>query len=99
MREIAAEKAEGFVRTERRLLAALEAYRTHERHTGIGERAVWDLVEAVTALVVQREACGLRDAQQLLQFYAVPREVVARIGIRRPPSDITSANRSFQPRR
>lgn len=25
---------------------------------------VWDVVEAVTALIVQREACGLRDAKQ-----------------------------------
>lgn len=88
--EIAKEQAEGLVRTEKRFLAALEAY----RHAGAGAAAeapesagwaLWDLVDALTWYVVQREACGLRDARQLYRLYQVPREVVARIGVRRPP--------------
>lgn len=88
--EIAKEQADGLVRTEKRFLAALEAYR--ER----GERAcadspesagwvLWDLVDALTCYVVQREACGLRDARQLYALYQVPREAIARMGVRRPP--------------
>jgi DNA-binding response OmpR family regulator len=82
-REIMEEKAGALARTERRLLDALAAYRGQ---SGMADRAsdvVWDVVEAVTSLVVQREACGLRDAKQVFDFYEVPREVVARIGIRR----------------
>ena len=82
-REIMEEKAGALLRTERRLLDALAAYR---EQTGASKRAVdlmWDVVDAVTALVVQREACGLRDAKHVFRFYDVPREVVARIGIRR----------------
>ena len=37
------------------------------------ERVVWDLVETLTAFVVQREACGLRDARHVFDFYGVPR--------------------------
>ena len=84
-REIAQEKAQGLALTETRLLAALDAYRqqppgaTAAQH----ERVVWQLVDAATSFVVQREACGLRDAARILDLYAVPAEVVARMGIRR----------------
>ena len=82
-REIMEEKAGALLRTERRLLEALAAYR---EQSGVSKRAadlLWDVVDAVTALVVQREACGLRDTKHVFKFYDVPREVVARIGIRR----------------
>jgi hypothetical protein len=81
-REIMEEKAGALARTERRLLEALDAYRTPPRPPE-REDLIWDVVEAVTALVVQREACGLRDAEHVFEFYRVPREAVARIGIRR----------------
>ena len=79
-REILEEKAGTLVRTERRLLDALAAYRAETQNAA---EVMWDVVDAVTALVVQREACGLRDAKHVFEFYDVPREVVARIGIRR----------------
>ena len=80
--EIAEEKAAGLGRTEKRLVAALAAY----RHTaGAGrERVISELVETLTSFVVQREACGLRDARHVFDFYGVPREAIAHIGIRRP---------------
>jgi hypothetical protein len=88
--EIAEEKAAGLGRAEKRLVAALEAFRRHP--TGVEnrmaaarrERVVWELVESLTSFVVQREACGLRDARHVFDVYDVPREAVARMGIRRP---------------
>jgi hypothetical protein len=88
--EIAKEQAEGLVRTEKRFVEALDAYRLHGEAASAeapdrGEWLLWDLVDALTGFVVQREACGLRDAGQLYRLYQVPREAVARIGVRRPP--------------
>ncbi len=87
-REIMEEKADALARTERRLLAALDAYRApgggHEpRAAARREDVTWELVDAVTCFVVQREACGLRDAKYFFDFYRVPAEVVRRIGVRR----------------
>jgi hypothetical protein len=88
--EIAEEKAAGLGRAEKRLVAALEAYRRNpagdENRMAAArrERVVWELVESLTSFVVQREACGLRDARHVFDVYDVPREAVARMGIRRP---------------
>jgi len=88
--EIAKEQAEGLVRTEKRFLEALEAYRRQGAGASAeapesAEWVLWDLVDALTWYVVQREACGLRDARQLYRLYEVPREAIARLGVRRPP--------------
>ena len=83
-REIMEEKAGALLRTERRLLDALAAYREQPAASQqAAAELMWDVVDAVTSLVVQREACGLRDTKHVFKFYDVPREVVARIGIRR----------------
>jgi hypothetical protein len=88
-REIAEERAEALGRTGRRLQQALERLRTHERHAQGAREAkretlLWDLAERLEAFIVQREACGLRDARYVLTFYDVPAEAVARVGARRP---------------
>jgi hypothetical protein len=83
--EVAQEKASGLARTEKRFVAVLDAYRRRAQ-TSIAdqrEQLVWELVEAVTAFVVHREACGLRDPRYVFDLYGVPAEVVARIGVRR----------------
>jgi hypothetical protein len=36
--------------------------------------------QAVWAYFVQREACGLRDHRQVIRDYAIPDEVLARLG-------------------
>lgn len=88
--EVAEEKAGALGRSGRRLERALERFRDHEtngtRADAKRERLLWDLVERVEAFVVQREACGLRDSRQVLKYYGVPREAIARIGARRPKS-------------
>jgi hypothetical protein len=90
--EVAEEKAGALGRTGRRLEHAVDRFRAHERDHSPGEpkaeakreRLLWDMAERAEALVVQREACGLRDTRHVLKFYGVPREALARIGARRP---------------
>jgi len=89
--EIAKEKAEGLGLTETRFIAALAAYRRHAAARDASrtaaaqrERVVWDLVDRLTSFVVQREACGLRDPRYVFDYYGVPADAIARIGIRRP---------------
>lgn len=90
--EIAEEKAGTLGRTGQRLQAAVELLREHERsRSGSAhytdakrERLLWDVAERAESFVVQREACGLRDARQALAFYGVPREATRRIGAKRP---------------
>jgi len=87
--EVAEEKAGALGRCGRRLEHALGLFRGLEtsndpRADAKRERLLWDLAEHVEALVVQREACGLRDSRHVLRFYDIPREVIARVGARRP---------------
>lgn len=89
--EIVGEKAGALERTERRFLDALEEYREQKaagssQNAARREGAFWDLVEAVTWFVVQREAIGMRDAKQLFEYYEVPPEIVRRMGVRRAVS-------------
>jgi hypothetical protein len=83
--EVVQEKAAELARTEKRFVAALDRYRQQARDS-IGEQRehiVWELVDATTAFVVHREACGLRDPHYVFDLYGVPAEAVARIGVRR----------------
>jgi hypothetical protein len=88
--ELAEEKAGALGRCARLLESALARFRSHAAADGRPEadaqreRLLWDLAERVEAFVVQREACGLRDARHALKFYDVPREAIARVGARRP---------------
>ena len=34
----------------------------------------------VWAFFVQRELCGLRDQKEIIRFYGIPQEVLARLG-------------------
>ncbi len=89
--EVAEEQAGALGRSGRRLEHALDLFRDYEA-TGAArggtkrERLLWELAERVEAFVIQREACGLRDSRQVLRFYDVPREAIARVGARRPKS-------------
>ncbi|HET7923637.1 MAG TPA: DUF6665 family protein [Rhodanobacteraceae bacterium] len=82
--EVAEEKAGALGRCGRLLEHALDRFRSHDQTDAKRERLLWDLVERVEAFVVQREACGLRDSRNVLKFYGVPREAIARVGARRP---------------
>jgi hypothetical protein len=82
--EVAEEKAGALGRCGRLLEHALERFRSQGQAEALRERLLWDLVERVEAFLIQREACGLRDSRNVLKFYGVPREALARVGARRP---------------
>ena len=89
--EVAEEKAGALGRAGLRLQHALELFREHEQRTAGQEQAhaqrerlLSDLAARIESLIVQREACGLRDSRYVLAFYGVPKEAVARVGARRP---------------
>jgi hypothetical protein len=82
--EIAEERASALGRLGRRLEAALAALAACPR-TANSDRSIRDgLVQqagyALWLFVVQREACGLRKIDHVIQVYGVPNEVVARMG-------------------
>ena len=99
--ELAQEMAAALGRLGRRLEHALQALeqfdaasvahpdgRRRERSALLAEAG-----DALWLLVVQREACGLRDARQLMRDYRVPPEVQYRMGMSasRGPGVVTGA--------
>lgn len=87
--EIAKEKASSLGRAADGLVAALARLADHDASVSVGgdagdageRRALVDRAgQALWALVVQREACGLRDVEPVLREYGVPREVYLRMG-------------------
>lgn len=82
--EISKEKAGALGRTGKQLEQTLEALRSCDiSDVATREALIWNATELVTSIVVQREACGLRNPKFVYEYYDVPREVVARIGVRR----------------
>jgi hypothetical protein len=89
--EIAQEMAGALGRMGRLLEASLraltefDATRPHRELTPSAVDArrqlVGEAARALWLLVVQREACGLRDSPQLMRDYGVPREVRDRMGV------------------
>jgi hypothetical protein len=90
--EIIQEQASALGRLGRGLEAALaelrafDAAHPHPEPASEAERAARRALvaaagEALWMFVVQREACGLRDARGLMRDYKVPAEVQERMGI------------------
>lgn len=82
--EIAAEKAASLGRAGRRLEAALDTLRDAPENPldpEHRERLVDQAGEALYFLLVQREACGLLNAGEIIEEYRVPREVQLRAGL------------------
>jgi hypothetical protein len=78
--EIAGEMASALGRAGARVQAALDRLAAAE---GDERGAVLkDASEAVYAYFVQREACGLRRHGDAIRYYAIPPEVLARLGAR-----------------
>jgi hypothetical protein len=90
--EIAQEAASALGRAGRALEAALRALEAYDSAAASGRAASQDgdrrerrlLVatasHALWQFIVQREACGLRDARQIMRDYRVPVEVQNRVG-------------------
>ena len=92
--EIAQERAAALGRLGRRLETALAALAacppTAASEQTTRDSLVGEAGYALWLFVVQREACGLNDSAQVIQTYAVPHEVYARMG----PSDVPSTRSS-----
>jgi hypothetical protein len=82
--EIAQERASALGRLGRRLEAALAALAACPRTANSDRRDHDNLVQqagyALWLFIVQREALGLNDSAQVMQNYAVPKEVFTRMG-------------------
>jgi hypothetical protein len=89
--ELAQEMASALGRHGRALDAALTALRAFDASatpgsTGPGDRSTRTMLvrtaaDAFWCFIVQREACGLRDAQVVLEYYKVPSDVLRQAGI------------------
>ncbi len=80
--EVAAETASSLGRTGRQVEAAMAALRAFDAG-GAGEGRgplLRVAAKAVWAYFVQREIIGLRDHRDVIRFYAIPPEVLARLG-------------------
>jgi hypothetical protein len=82
--EYAQEQAAALGRIGRALERALAALAAFEPTSPPGTPARAELIrqasDALWTYIVQREACGLRDARQVMRDYRVPAEVQARMG-------------------
>jgi len=78
--ELLEEQAASLGRMGAKLETALAALRAHE---GDGRAAVLkSATDAAWCFFVQREVMGLRDRAEVVAQYAIPREVLVRIGVR-----------------
>lgn len=87
--EVMQEAASAIGRIGKQLEAALAALKRHdeaERPNTDREELLWDAAEKAMALMIQREAFGMRSSSDLQKFYGIPREVMIRIGAKRPAS-------------
>jgi hypothetical protein len=78
--ELLEEQAQSLGRMGRKVEAALAALRDHQ---GEDRAAVLKTAaDVVWAFLVQREVMGLRDRAAVVAQYAIPREVLNRLGAR-----------------
>lgn len=90
--ELAAGRADALGRQGRKVeqaLANLADWTKDNTVTADRETLLGDAAEAVWALFIQREICGLRNNRDVIARYGVPGEVLARLGVvrKRPTAD------------
>ena len=79
--ELLAEQAASLGQAGRKVEAALASLR--ERPGGEGRGVVLKAAaDAVWGFLVQREVLGLRDRNAVIAHYAIPREVMNRLGVK-----------------
>jgi hypothetical protein len=61
-------------------LAELRAWDAARRSEAERESLVDKASDAVWAFFIQREICGLRNGRDVIQRYAIPNEVLAKVG-------------------
>jgi hypothetical protein len=78
--EIAAEKAAALGRAGEKVERALARLREQERGSPERTASLKEAAEAVYAYFIQRELCGMRRHQDVIREYAIPNEVLVRLG-------------------
>lgn len=78
--EILAEKAAALGRAGERMAAALSRLREHGGEAAQRRQMVRDAAEAVYNYFIQREVCGFRRHDDIIREFAIPREVLVRLG-------------------
>ena len=78
--EIAGEKAASLGRTGRRVESSLAHLRSCRPGAPECASRLEDAIRAVWYYFIQREACGMRDHREAIALYAIPGEVLARLG-------------------
>lgn len=82
--ELMAERADALGRHGLKVEKALERLR-NSAETGCDphqrDEMLYAAADAVWALFIQREICGMRDQRDTIRRYGIPREVLARVGI------------------
>lgn len=80
--EILAEKAAALGRAGERAEFCLRRLKQHEQGAEGRTATVREAAEAVYAWFIQRELCGLRRHDDVIREYAIPKEVLVRLGAR-----------------
>lgn len=82
-RELLAEKAATLGRIGRETERELKRLRDHDAGHGDGaarDALVRSAADAVWRFIIQRELCGFREPDAIASDYAIPREVMNRVG-------------------
>jgi hypothetical protein len=82
--ELRAEQASSLGHAGRKVEATLAALRACDGEGAARQALILDAADAVYAYFIQRELVGLRNTAQTIRDYAIPSEVLARLGCRRP---------------
>ena len=78
--EIAAEKAAALGRSGERVEQTLARLRALDRDAPERPASLRAAVDAVYAYFIQRELCGMRRHHDVIREYAIPNEVLVRLG-------------------
>lgn len=78
--ELAGEKASGLGRAGQRVEEALKRLRDEASDSSVRPQLVKDAASVVYAYFIQRELCGIRRHQDAIRDYAIPAEVLVRLG-------------------
>lgn len=82
--ELAGEKADALALAGRKAEEALATLsRARDQGKAGLDNLLHDAADAVFALMVQRELCGLRNQADMIRRYAIPADVMARVGVSR----------------
>ncbi|MDI6027179.1 hypothetical protein QBK99_13360 [Corticibacterium sp. UT-5YL-CI-8] len=78
--EFLAEKASALGQTGQRVVKCLDALKAHSGSEEERAALLKAAADAVYGYFIQRELCGFRRHEDVIREYAIPREVLARLG-------------------